>query len=382
MNLTTGRKIWDLSRIADRVNTRLEHPDLFRYKGFWYCAIQESETHNQHPSTRGRVIRSADGVQWDSVELFTWDGGAAVMGGLCQTAAGRLMAGTSVYFVSRKPRFDQYRKGKQDEKSYTPPEARQAHDQPGSYYQLDWIDTVLNLPYDDLEKNVTIQTGARFTDDGVHWSSNYANDTGINTQRYFGTWHNGMGYAVGQHGKDSAGALYRTRDGITWQELLKPFSPDGRSNETALAFGDDDTGYALIRGPGTNGAMLGIGKAPYYQQWTWSEPTVIYGDEHPNLPASQALRYGLGGPRLLRLKDGRLIAAGRALGPGRDDGHASLFLVDPKQNTMTLFAEFAGTSYPAVVEHDGALHVTFVSNKCHQNVWEIHLATVPLPEQS
>jgi hypothetical protein len=87
----------------------------------------------------------------------------------------------------------------------------------------------------------------------------------------------------------------------------------------------------------------------------------------------------LGGPTLIRMSDGRLLAAGRALGPGRDDGHATLFLIDPDQATMTMVAEFDGTSYPGLVEHEGMLWVTYISSACHKGIWEVHLGKVKVP---
>ena len=79
---------------------------------------------------------------------------------------------------------------------------------------------------------------------------------------------------------------------------------------------------------------------------------------------------------LLRLSDGRFLGAGRALGPGRDDGHATLFWVDPEKHLLTKFAEMDGTSYPGVAEHDGMIWVTYIDSACHNDVWEVRLAKV------
>ena len=88
----------------------------------------------------------------------------------------------------------------------------------------------------------------------------------------------------------------------------------------------------------------------------------------------------LGGARIIRLCDGRMVGAGRALGPGRDDGHATLFWADTAEFCLTMFAEMAGTSYPGLVEHDGMLWVTYISSACHKDIWEVHLAKVKVPE--
>jgi hypothetical protein len=249
------------------------------------------------------------------------------------------------------------------------------------YYQLDPIGTTINLPLDDLEKNVTYQFVTWFSADGEHWSSAYTSPDLINTQPFRVTWYNGMGYVIGQWGKEPNGAtLYRTRDGKSWRPLLKGLLPAGHGGEGSLAFGPDSTAYCLLRGDSTTQVFIGIGKAPYYQEWEWKIPLVDYGPAHGGpRPAGEVLTYGLGGPQLIRLGDGRLLGVGRALGPGRDDGHATLFLVDPDKAVMTMIAECDGTSYPCIAEHEGMIWVTYISSACHKDIWEIHLAKVKVP---
>ena len=101
-----GKRIWDISRIPDREETRMELTDLIRFKGHWYCGFREGKIHHDHPSGRARIIRSSDGEQWESVALFEWDGGSVRTPRLSITAEGNLMAATSVYFVSKEPRLD------------------------------------------------------------------------------------------------------------------------------------------------------------------------------------------------------------------------------------------------------------------------------------
>ena len=99
-------KIWDGTRITDRKGDRIEFPDLIRFKDHWYCAFREAEIHNNHPSGRGRVIRSADGKKWETVKLLAWECGDVREPKFAITAEGLLMINTSVYFVSREPRMD------------------------------------------------------------------------------------------------------------------------------------------------------------------------------------------------------------------------------------------------------------------------------------
>lgn len=351
-----GRCIWDVSRIPDRDRTRLEFPDLIRFKGKWYCAFREAETHGNHPSGRGRIITSDDAKDWESAAVLDWDCGDVREPKLSITPEGDLMVNTSVYFVSREPRED------------------------GNYYQLDPLGTVLNLTDNDRESGVAQQSVTWLSSDGKNWSSAFACPTGVNGWRWDVTWHNGMGYSISQWGKDTAGTLFRTRDGKRWRVLAAAIFPDDHAGEGALAFGDDDTAYCLLRGNNRKKVFIGVSSAPYYQNWEWTCPHVDYGpDDGGPGPAEDVLGVGLGGPKLVRLEDGRLLGAGRALGPGRKDGHATLFLVDPKGPLLTFVAEFDGTTYPGVVEYEREIWVTYVDSRCHQDIWEVHLGKVQVP---
>lgn len=380
MNFIQGKKIWDISRISDRERTRIEFPDLIRFKGHWYCGFREAEIHGNHPSGRGRIIRSPDGKKWETAALFEWDCGDVREPKLSITAEGWLMMNTSVYFVSKEPRDPLEGKSANDI-TYIPPEAKKEKAKSDCYYQLDWLGTTLNLADNDLEPNIAQQSVNWLSEDGVTWSSAYACPTGANTWRWDVTWHNGMGYSVAEWGKHMMGALYRTRDGKSWRLLKDSFLPEDHGGEGAIAFGKDNNAYCLLRGSSRTQAFIGIGKAPYYQDWEWKNPLVDYGPEFGGLkPVQDLLTYGIGGPNLIRLTDGRLIGAGRVMGPGRDDGHATLLLIDPEKGVMKMIAEFDGTSYPGIAEHDGMIWVTYISSACHKDIWEVHLGKVPVPD--
>lgn len=383
MKLIEGQVIWDATRVSDREHTRLENPSLVRFRDAWYCAVSESPTHNPHPSSRRRILRSENGENWETVKVFEWDAGAVGVG-LSVTPEGRLMASGQVYFVSKTPRPDLSNREKTP-----PPEPPVSADgkkadpnpmvgTPFCHYQLNPIGTVLNLPDNDQECGVTNQFTSWFSDDGKQWSSAFCPPNMVNTQPFRVTWHNGMGYVIGQWGKDMCGPLYRTRDGKHWRVLLERFAPQGRCNEGSIAFGGDDTAYCLYR-DGTHNVMLGQSAPPFYQHWEWSVPAIDYGVEAGGpRPAGEVLQTSLGGPLLKRLSDGSLLGSGRALGPQRDDGRATLFMVDPQRSVLTVMAEFDGTSYPSFAEYDGRLWVAYIGSACHQGRWEVHLATLPL----
>lgn len=380
--LTQGKIIWDNARITDRPDGRFEFPDLIRFKDHWYCAFREAVIHNNHPSGRGRIIRSSDGKNWDTVTVLDWDCGDVREPKFSITAEGCLMVSTSVYFVSREPRSTALTSPAQDRTSYTPPEARQASDDhPDRYYQLDWLGTTLNLADHDGEPMVAQQSVTWLSRDGLNWSSAYTCPTGVNSWRWGVKWHDGMGYSVAQWGKDTQGTLYRTRDAKNWRVLTENIFPQEHGGETALAFNDHGA-VALLRGNNRSKVFLGTAAGPSFQNWSWREPMIDWEGDGNLKPASQILGVGVGGPTLLRLRDGRFIGAGRVLGPGSEDGRVTLFLVDAEKNVMKRFATCDGTSYPGLAEHDGEIWVTYIGSLCHQNEWEVRLAKLPLPDFS
>ena len=344
-----GNRIWDITRVADREETRFEFPDLIRFEGHWYCSFREGDVHGNHPSGRGRIIRSEDGTRWDTVALMEWEGGDVREPKLSITAEGRLMVNTSVYFVSKEPRAD------------------------GRHYQLEPIGTVLDIPYNDNEATVVQQSVTWLSSDGENWSAVHACPTGVNGWRWSVTWHDGMGYSIAHSGKDIRGTLYRTRDGKSWRVLAPEFFPEGRGNEAALAFRSDGVACCILR-CGPTRAMVGVGKPPYYTEWEWKDSCVDDGHGR-RMPSDDFFRVSLGGPTLLRLRDGRILAAGRALSPGRDDGHVTLFRLDADRAVLTLFAEAAGTSYPGLVEHEGMIWVTYGLSDASA----LYLAQTPTP---
>ena len=301
--LTEVRRIWDVTRIPDREKTRIEFPDLIRFQDAWYSAFREGEIHGNHPTGRVRIIRSSDAEQWESVALLEWEDGDVRDPKLSITAEGQLMLTACVWFVSLADHLE-----------------------------------IRNTPKSDLEKDVLRQSVTWLSPDGRNWSSVHLCRSGVNTWRWSTTWHNGMGHSIGYHGRDWNGRLYRTRDGKSWEVLADDiFPPEGYNNETSLVFGPDNTAYCLLRRDGDlNTAMLGISQFPY-DTWDWKDLGVGV----------------LGGPKLIRLTDGRLVAAGRLA------GRVTLYWVDPDAGTLTEFAKADGTSYPGLVEHEGTIWVSY-----------------------
>jgi len=369
MDLIQGRKIWDSSRIPGRVDTRVELTDLVRFKDHWYCGFCEGEIHCNHPTGRAWIIRSRDGEDWEPVVVFDWDAADVRDPVLSVTSEGWLMVNTSLYFVSREGRTDYA--AAEATTDYIPQEAAAEREAVARFYQLDDPGT----PDSVEEAQVARQSVTWLSADGVNWSSAHACPSGINTWRWQAKWNYGMGYSVGYCGKDKNGTLYRTRDGKTWRVLLADFFPDGKGTECTMAFDAANDMHCLLR-LSKDRTMCGRGPAPFYRKWTWQELKVDCGTDRAGIqPAAEVFQADFGGPKLIRLTDGRFFAAARMRWPWRDEGKVTLFEYEPEKALLTIKAELDGTSYPGLVEHEGELWVTFG----RQGAKEIHLARIPIP---
>jgi serine/threonine protein kinase len=178
------------------------------------------------------------------------------------------------------------------------------------------------------------------------------------------TWCRGVAYGIGYATGERKGArLYRSEDGHTFDVLVENLFGYGRPSESSLVFVEDDTCLCLLReDTELGGARLGTARPPY-RKWSWRELGGIR----------------IGGPRMIRLPDGRLLVAGR-------DGwrqaaktrlwrlNAQKFLLEP----MLTLPSGGDTGYPGMVWHDGALWISYFST--HEAKASIYLAKVKVFE--
>jgi hypothetical protein len=149
--------------------------------------------------------------------------------------------------------------------------------------------------------------------------------------------------------------LYRTTDGLKYETLAARLLDDG--NESSILFDADGTARCLLRrDEADREAMLGVSRPPY-KDWSWRK-----------------LGARIGGPDMIRLPDGRLLAAVR--------------LYDNKVRTSLCWVEEGAireiqplpsggdTSYAGLAVHGGNLFVSYYSS--HEGKTSIYLAAVRL----
>lgn len=206
-----------------------------------------------------------------------------------------------------------------------------------------------------------IQSLVWFSRDGRTWSDRHLiGDPDLWLWRV--TWHKGVAYSIGYGCRKEKRLLrlYVSKDGKKFETLVDQLLEGGYPNETSIVF-DGDTAYCLLRrdGGGRNSsALLGIAQPPY-TKWEWKD-----------------LGVQIGGPHMIRLPDGRLLAAVRLLDKKI---RTSLCWIDPKAGKLTEFLTLPSggdTSYPGLVLHDDQLWISYYSS--HEGKTSIYLAKLPL----
>jgi hypothetical protein len=204
------------------------------------------------------------------------------------------------------------------------------------------------------------QSLAWFSKDGREWSQKH--DIGDpNFWLWRVTWHKAMAYGIGYGcGGEKSIRLYSSKDGKTFDTLVERLFDVGYPNETSIVF-DGDTAYCLLRRDHKpDNGLLGESQPPY-TQWNWKD-----------------LGQKIGGPHMIRLPDGRYVAAVRLY-----DGtvRTSLVWIDPREGKMEEFLRLPSggdTSYAGLVWHENLLWVSYYSS--HEGKTCIYLAQVQLPE--
>lgn len=175
------------------------------------------------------------------------------------------------------------------------------------------------------------------------------------------TWHGRTAYGIGYDtASEGFVRLYASTDGSRFEALVQRLFDDGQPNETSMIFRPDETALCLLRRDGNPGsAKLGTARPPY-TEWQWKD-----------------LGAKIGGPHIIRLPDGRIIAAVRLYDGG---ARTSLAWLDAGAGKLTEFLKLPSggdTSYAGLVWHDRLLWVSYYSS--HEGKACIYLAQVSIP---
>lgn len=198
-----------------------------------------------------------------------------------------------------------------------------------------------------------------FSKDGYTWGAKH--EVGDpNFWLWRATWHKGKAYDIGYGcGKDKSIRLYSSNDGKEFVTLVDRLFDVGYPNESSLVF-NGDAAYCLLRRDGKpNTGLFGISHSPY-TKWEWKDTGVR-----------------LGGPHMLRLPDGRFVAAVRLYeGAG---AYTALCWINSKSGKLSEFLRLPSggdTSYAGLALHDGLLWVSYYSS--HEGKAAIYLAKVKI----
>jgi hypothetical protein len=204
------------------------------------------------------------------------------------------------------------------------------------------------------------QSYAWFSADGREWSTPQKIGDG-NYWIWRVKWLEGIAYAFAYSTVDSPSVrLYSSPNGRDYALLADRLFVQDSPNEASLTFENDGTGLCLLRrDAGAATAQLGLSLFPY-TKWAWKD-----------------LGVRIGGPHLLALPDGRVVAAVRRYG---DCPWTSLNWVDAKEGKLTEFLALPSggdTSYAGLCRFEDRLWVSYYSS--HEGKASIYLAKVRLP---
>lgn len=318
LSQSSGARLIQVQRIWDAAPHNA-FTDLIRFQQRWYCVFREGQ---KHVSADGalRLIASSDGQSWESVARF------------------------------ENPQADL-----RDAKLSVTPDGQLMVLGAGAWHQ---------------PTAATHQSFAWFSQDGRDWSEAEA----VGEPNYWlwrVVWQNskaiGWGYRTGGESKREV-RLYESADGKDYQPIVEATYDQGYPNESDIVFMGNGFAFCLLRRDpfaGDRGNAL-LGRAlPPYREWQWRE-----------------LPQRVGGPAMLALPDGRIVAAVRLY-----DGHTrtSLCWLDAEQTQLHEFLRLpsAGdTSYCGLVWHEDRLWVSYYSGheaEAGKFGTAIYLAQVTIP---
>lgn len=207
-------------------------------------------------------------------------------------------------------------------------------------------------------EGVTHRNYAWFSKDGRDWGQRVEiGEPNIWLWRI--TWHQGMAYGIGYSvTRDHFVRFYSSKDGVHFEALAPSMGTKGDANEASrLVFSSDGSAQVLLRRDPDAG-LLGTARPPY-KEWTW-----------------KPLDRRIGGPEMIELSGGRLLAAARLY-----DGQVRTGLgwVETTKGLLTeciALPSGGDTSYPGMATEGDKLWVSYYSS--HEGKTSIYLAGLRL----
>lgn len=174
-------------------------------------------------------------------------------------------------------------------------------------------------------------------------------------------WHRGNAYSVGYSTTaERFVRLYVGPEGLRFRSVSDRIYDQATPTEATLLFNNDDSSLCLLRrDAGSGTTVLGRSRPPY-RAWEWHD-----------------LGARLSGPNMLRLPDGRIVAAGLLEGARQ---RTVLCWLDERQPALEEFLALPSggdAAYPGLAWHQGLLWVIYHSS--HEGRTSIYLAKVRLP---
>lgn len=174
-------------------------------------------------------------------------------------------------------------------------------------------------------------------------------------------WRDGLcyslGYATYRDRTTRTLKLYRSSTGADYETWIERVNVPNGVGEDRILFLKDSSALCLLRHEtGSKRGLLGRSLPPY-KDWSWQE-----------------VEHRIGGPNMLALSDGRILAATRLYEP---QTRTALSWIDPDRGTMAeclTLPSGGDTSYAGMVEHDGLVWISYYSS--HEEKTCIYLARV------
>ena len=169
-----------------------------------------------------------------------------------------------------------------------------------------------------------------------------------------------MGYNTQRDRTKRTLRLYTSNDGQSFRTLVPRVPAPNGCGEDKILFLKDKSALCLLRHEtGNKMAQLGTANSPY-TDWHWRD-----------------LNLRIGGPNMIQLPDGRILAVTRLYAGGT---RTSLSWLDAENATLTEALKLPSggdTSYAGLVLHEGLLWISCYSS--HEGKTSIYLAKVSVP---